>query len=210
MAHLDIPLTHGSLLVMGTNSQTHWLHALVKDDTCNSERINLTFRFYARQSTKHIEGMEHNHEWEAAAGSTRVLLHRDGFGRPVLVDLPDDLQARQMSRYVSTVLPGFRGNTSVFVKGCEQKWRKLEAAELVVKASHSGSNEMTPEVSIVRENAGKDRSDEVRGGKSVAGKGKWRENNNVKGTKGKGTSTGTACGKGSNRWNRAQGRGGRA
>jgi len=69
LIHLDIPLTHGSLLIMGKNSQTHWLHALLPDENCTSERINLTFRFYARQSTKHIEGMEHNHEWEAAPGS---------------------------------------------------------------------------------------------------------------------------------------------
>merc|ERR1711920_557004 len=103
MLHLDIPLTHGSLLVMGNNSQTHWLHALLRDDSCMKERVNLTFRFYARQSTKHIEGMEHNHEWESAPGSTRVLLHREGFGRPVHVDIPDDLRARQLQRYLSTV-----------------------------------------------------------------------------------------------------------
>merc|ERR1719329_851729 len=101
MANLDIPLTHGSLLIMGINSQTHWLHSLPADETVNKERYNLTFRFYARQSTKHIEGVEHNHEWEAAKGSTRVLLHRTGFGRPVLVDIPDDLLVHQVTKYMS-------------------------------------------------------------------------------------------------------------
>merc|ERR1719281_2126424 len=103
MVHLDIPLTHGSLLVMGKNSQTHWLHALPADERCTEERINLTFRFYARESTKHIEGMEHNHEWEAAAGSTRVKLHRGRCGRPVLVDVPNGLIARQAPKYLSSV-----------------------------------------------------------------------------------------------------------
>ena len=110
IVHVEIPLTHGSLLVMGNNSQTHWLHALPADDTVSRERINLTFRFYARQSTRHIEGVEHNHEWETAAGSLRVRLHRDALaaGRPILVDVPSDLAVYQLPRYLTPVLPGWR------------------------------------------------------------------------------------------------------
>lgn len=159
MIHLDIPLTHGSLLIMGKNSQTHWLHALLHDDSCLSERINLTFRFYARQSTKHIEGMEHNHEWEAAPGSTRVLLHRTGFGRPVLVDLPDDLEARQLSRYLSTVLPGFRGFAKVTTKNSDASWRELAPETVVIaEACRFMKTGQTPEVSVSCKGQGKGQS----------------------------------------------------
>jgi len=132
LVHLDIPLTHGSLLVMGKNSQTHWLHALLPDESCKSERINLTFRFYARESTKHIEGMEHNHEWEAAEGSTRVKLHRGRFGKPVLVDIPNDMISKQLSRYLSSVLPGFRGPCRVSSRDQRGQWVPLADSDCVV------------------------------------------------------------------------------
>lgn len=118
MVHLDIPLTHGSLLFMGQNSQTHWLHSLPADDACHAERINLTFRFFARNSTKHVEGVEHNHEWEAAAGSTRVLLHRPGHGRQVLLDVPGGVTVERLPRFLSAVLPARRGPADVSIRAC--------------------------------------------------------------------------------------------
>jgi alkylated DNA repair dioxygenase AlkB len=41
---LDLPLPHGSLLVMSGATQHHWLHALPKSRRPVGERINLTFR----------------------------------------------------------------------------------------------------------------------------------------------------------------------
>jgi len=124
MVHIDIPLLHGSLLIMGRNSQTHWLHSLPADDTVHKERINLTFRFYARESTKHIEGVEHNHEWETAAESTRVLLYRDelGAGRPVYVDVPNDMTVARLPRHLSTVLPRWRGPVEVCARNEHGTW----------------------------------------------------------------------------------------
>ena len=51
--HLTLPLFHGSLVVMGKNSQRHWLHAVPAMEGIHRERTNLTFRFWA------LEGM-HN------------------------------------------------------------------------------------------------------------------------------------------------------
>jgi hypothetical protein len=186
MLHLDIPLIHGSLLIMGNNSQTHWLHALLHDEACVSERINLTFRFYARESTKHIEGMEHNHEWEAAPGSTRVLLHRNGFGRPVLVDLPDDLVARQLPRYLSTVLPGFRGYATVTVKNSNGSWDPVgHAVAVAAEATKSVRAGQRPEVSVSRD-----------GG---------RQQESEKGTSKGGAKSEKGTSKGGSRWSHAAG-----
>jgi alkylated DNA repair dioxygenase AlkB len=41
---IDLPLAHGSLLVMSGATQHRWLHALPKTKTPVGERINLTFR----------------------------------------------------------------------------------------------------------------------------------------------------------------------
>jgi len=151
LVHLDVPLTHGSLLIMGNNSQSHWLHALLRDDACTSERINLTFRLYARKSTKHIEGMEHNHEWEAAPGSTRVLLHREGFGRPALVDIPDELQAWKLPRHLATVLPGFRGSGKVCTKSQDGQWTELASEDIVASSLARGKTpSVVHEISVSR------------------------------------------------------------
>ncbi|MFO0864285.1 MAG: alpha-ketoglutarate-dependent dioxygenase AlkB [Gemmataceae bacterium] len=40
----NLPLTHGSLLVMGTGCQIHWRHMVPKTARPVGERINLTFR----------------------------------------------------------------------------------------------------------------------------------------------------------------------
>jgi alkylated DNA repair dioxygenase AlkB len=40
-----IPLNHGDLLVMAGDVQTHWKHAILKEDFACTMRINLTFRF---------------------------------------------------------------------------------------------------------------------------------------------------------------------
>jgi hypothetical protein len=135
---------------MGKNSQTHWLHALLPDEACKAERINLTFRFYARESTKHIEGMEHNHEWEAAVGSTRVKLHRGRIGMPVLVDIPNDMVVKQLSRYLSSVLHGFRGAFKVRTMDQSGKWVLLsENAAVVEAATLSAKAGTTPNVEIM-------------------------------------------------------------
>lgn len=39
-----IPLTHGSLLIMSGNTQSHWQHAIAKEKYPCAARINLTFR----------------------------------------------------------------------------------------------------------------------------------------------------------------------
>jgi alkylated DNA repair dioxygenase AlkB len=41
---LNVPLTHGSLLLMSGATQHHWVHALPKTTAPVGERINLTFR----------------------------------------------------------------------------------------------------------------------------------------------------------------------
>lgn len=41
---LDLPLTHGSLLVMSGTTQEHWKHGIPKQAKITSSRINLTFR----------------------------------------------------------------------------------------------------------------------------------------------------------------------
>lgn len=41
---LDIPLPHGSLLLMSGTTQHHWLHAVPKTARPVGQRINLTFR----------------------------------------------------------------------------------------------------------------------------------------------------------------------
>jgi alkylated DNA repair dioxygenase AlkB len=41
---LDVPLTHGSLLLLSGATQHHWVHALPKTAAAVGERINLTFR----------------------------------------------------------------------------------------------------------------------------------------------------------------------
>lgn len=41
---VDLPLAHGSLLVMSGPTQHHWVHALPKTTVPVGERINLTFR----------------------------------------------------------------------------------------------------------------------------------------------------------------------
>ena len=41
---LDLPLAHGSLLLMSGATQHHWVHALPKTAVAVGERINLTFR----------------------------------------------------------------------------------------------------------------------------------------------------------------------
>lgn len=44
VGRMTIPLTHGSLLVMGPTIQNYWLHAVMKEEGEVGERINLTFR----------------------------------------------------------------------------------------------------------------------------------------------------------------------
>mmetsp|Transcript_19946 Transcript_19946/g.56233 ORF Transcript_19946/g.56233 Transcript_19946/m.56233 type:complete len:587 (-) Transcript_19946:78-1838(-) len=210
MVHLDVPLTHGSLLAMGRNSQTHWLHCLPADEHCRGERLNLTFRFFARQSTKHIEGVEHNHEWEAAPGSVRVLLHRGRCGRPVHVDIPGGVTARQLPRFLSTVLPGWRGHAEVSLRRAGQEWQPLQADVEVVEALQTlaGDAGTRPEVLVAGAGASGQAPDLAvgKGGKSCApalGKGshgqpswssgRWRP-------RGEGKGPDAACGR---RWCRA-------
>lgn len=45
---LELPLSHGSLLVMAGEMQHHWQHALPKMAACTEPRINLTFRWLAQ------------------------------------------------------------------------------------------------------------------------------------------------------------------
>ncbi len=40
----DITLNHGDLLVMSAGTQSYWQHALLKDNACTAQRLNLTFR----------------------------------------------------------------------------------------------------------------------------------------------------------------------
>ena len=42
---IDLPLAHGSLLLMSGTTQHHWVHALPKTAASAGERINLTFRW---------------------------------------------------------------------------------------------------------------------------------------------------------------------
>lgn len=185
IVHFDIPLTHGSLLFMGKNSQTHWLHCLPVDEACRTERLNLTFRFFARESTKHIEGVEHNHEWETALGSVRVLLHRGRYGRPILVDIPSDLMAHQLPRFLSTVLPGHRGPMDVSIRSPGAEWQALGPQTEVAKAAAAVAQQQgeIPEVQVVsgrgatatKMTAGAERVDTP-----VQSRGRWQRRQNGK------------------------------
>ncbi len=42
---VDLPLEHGSLLLMKGDTQAHWRHCLPKTTRCRDERINLSFRY---------------------------------------------------------------------------------------------------------------------------------------------------------------------
>lgn len=44
LERIEIPLSSGSLLVMGGTIQHHWKHAIPKSKKVKAERINLTFR----------------------------------------------------------------------------------------------------------------------------------------------------------------------
>jgi alkylated DNA repair dioxygenase AlkB len=46
---VNMPLAHGSLLVMKDTTQTHWLHRLPPTKKVQSPRINLTFRTIVRK-----------------------------------------------------------------------------------------------------------------------------------------------------------------
>ena len=46
---VNMPLAHGSLLVMKDTTQTHWLHRLPPTKKIHSPRINLTFRTIVRK-----------------------------------------------------------------------------------------------------------------------------------------------------------------
>lgn len=41
---LNLPLKHGSLLIMGAGMQSHYVHSVPKDKNIQTERINITFR----------------------------------------------------------------------------------------------------------------------------------------------------------------------
>jgi len=41
---VELPLAHGSLLLMQGDTQRHWKHSLPKAARCRDERVNLTFR----------------------------------------------------------------------------------------------------------------------------------------------------------------------
>eukprot|EP00439_Symbiodinium_sp_Y106_P055543 s4128_g7.t1 len=56
--HLSLPLFHGSLVVMGKNSQRHWLHAVPAMEGVHRERTNLTFRFWALEGFETIDAAE--------------------------------------------------------------------------------------------------------------------------------------------------------
>jgi len=45
LKHLfELPLSHGSLLIMRGETQQHWVHEIPKETGIDSPRINLTFR----------------------------------------------------------------------------------------------------------------------------------------------------------------------
>ncbi|CAE7360390.1 ALKBH2 [Symbiodinium pilosum] len=56
--HITFPLFHGSLAVMGKNSQRHWLHAVPAMEGIHAERTNLTFRFWALEGFETIDAAE--------------------------------------------------------------------------------------------------------------------------------------------------------
>lgn len=100
--HLTLPLFHGSLCVMGKNSQRHWLHAVPAMEGIRRERTNLTFRFWALEGFETIDDAE-AHSNDAATNrqyrlrvvpSTALLQRMVTRGaarcRPVIVDAPRD------------------------------------------------------------------------------------------------------------------------
>eukprot|EP00435_Cladocopium_sp_Y103_P024108 s1745_g5.t2 len=97
--HLTLPLFHGSLCVMGKNSQRHWLHAVPAMEGIHRERTNLTFRFWALEGFETIDDAEAHSSDAATKRQYRLrvvpsaaLLQRMAGGaarcRPVIVDAP--------------------------------------------------------------------------------------------------------------------------
>lgn len=100
--HLTLPLFHGSLCVMGKNSQRHWLHAVPAMEGIRRERTNLTFRFWALEGFETIDDAEAHSNDAATKRQYRLrvvpsatLLQRMAASgaarcRPVIVDSPRD------------------------------------------------------------------------------------------------------------------------
>lgn len=92
--HLGFPLFHGSLLVMGQNSQTHWLHAVPAMEGIRQERTNLTFRFYALQDLEAKEEEDGPVAQAKVSGPFRVHLSPElscpRSTRQIVVDGPND------------------------------------------------------------------------------------------------------------------------
>jgi alkylated DNA repair dioxygenase AlkB len=49
---IDLKLENGSLLVMGMQSQEHWMHQLKKEPKMVEPRINLTFRQFKKRGVE--------------------------------------------------------------------------------------------------------------------------------------------------------------
>lgn len=131
--HMTLPLFHGSLCVMGKNSQRHWLHAVPAMEGIHRERTNLTFRFWA------LEGFETIDDAEAAQAdsdaktkqqyrlrvvpSDALLLRMGKNGaarcRPVIVDAPRDPKTstgEMLKRLLEHILPKGIGEVVLSVK----------------------------------------------------------------------------------------------
>jgi len=121
--HLTLPLFHGSLVVMGKNSQRHWLHAVPAMEGIHRERTNLTFRFWALEGFETIDAAEAQGKetMEHLPDKQKFRLHvvpdaslveqtcRNGARLcPVIVDSPSDVATttgEMLRRLCDHVLP---------------------------------------------------------------------------------------------------------
>ncbi|CAK9101505.1 unnamed protein product [Durusdinium trenchii] len=107
--HITLPLFHGSLCVMGKNSQRHWLHAVPAMEGIHRERTNLTFRFWALEGFETIDAAEAQADTQRQfrlrlTPSQRLAQRR---ARPVILDAPRDAKTtvEEMLRRLENLLP---------------------------------------------------------------------------------------------------------
>eukprot|EP00927_Polykrikos_kofoidii_P055032 TRINITY_DN49347_c0_g1_i1.p1 TRINITY_DN49347_c0_g1~~TRINITY_DN49347_c0_g1_i1.p1 ORF type:complete len:1128 (+),score=177.76 TRINITY_DN49347_c0_g1_i1:32-3385(+) len=87
--HLTLPLFHGSLVVMGRNSQTHWLHAVPAMEGVHRERTNLTFRFYALEGLA-VNGGNGGSREEASPAASAAACATDASATDVTADVSQE------------------------------------------------------------------------------------------------------------------------
>eukprot|EP00929_Paragymnodinium_shiwhaense_P060181 TRINITY_DN30081_c0_g1_i1.p1 TRINITY_DN30081_c0_g1~~TRINITY_DN30081_c0_g1_i1.p1 ORF type:complete len:999 (-),score=186.13 TRINITY_DN30081_c0_g1_i1:226-3222(-) len=174
LIHLTFPLVHGSLIVMGKNVQTNWLHAVPAMEGVCGERLNLTFRFYAIESMATDQTAEEAKEpqesvppeEQAVPFATRLRLVPTGrawssvrLPAPVRVDMPDaHVTAAEYSELLpDTALPAVTAPVRLAVRDAAGEWGPWLAQEATIQEM---LGDQRTELVDLRVHAGDDAEDE--------------------------------------------------